>query len=344
MVRYAIKRLLFIPVLLLVLSALIFSLVMFLDPYERLSVFIPNPDAAVAGVPFDELIARYGLDKPFYIQYYDWLKGVVRGNLGWSASARMPVSKALSRYFPATLELMLLSGLLTFAGGIFLGTYAATHHNSLADQLARVGTSVGVSLPDFAFGLAALVIFYAWLGWFPPGRLSPWAKNIVHISEFNRYTGMNMLDAVLNGRLDILVDSLRHLVLPALTYSIGLLSAVLRLMRSSLLETLGRDYVTTARAKGLRERIVIHKHARRNALLPVITLAGSIVARMLGGAVVVEVVFNYPGMGRFIVIAAQGLDFAAILGASLLMGIFIIVVNLIIDFLYMVLDPTVTLG
>ncbi|MCJ2512505.1 MAG: ABC transporter permease [Candidatus Thermoplasmatota archaeon] len=344
MVRYVIKRLLLIPVLLLVLSALIFSLVMFLDPYERLSVFIPNPDAAVAGIPFDELIARYGLDKPFYIQYYDWLKGVFRGNLGWSASARMPVSQALSRYFPATLELMLLSGLLTFAGGIFLGTYAATHHNGLADQLARVGTSVGVSLPDFAFGLAALVIFYAWLGWFPPGRLSPWAKNIVHISEFNRYTGMNMLDAVLNGRLDILVDSLRHLVLPALTYSIGLLSAVLRLMRSSLLETLGRDYVTTARAKGLRERIVIHKHARRNALLPVITLAGSIVARMLGGAVVVEVVFNYPGMGRFIVIAAQGLDFAAILGASLLMGMFIIVVNLIIDFLYMVLDPTVTLG
>lgn len=344
MVRYVIKRLLLIPVLLLVLSALIFSLVMFLDPYERLSVFIPNPDAAVAGIPFDELIERYGLDKPFYIQYYDWLKGVFRGNLGWSASARMPVSQALSRYFPATLELMLLSGLLTFAGGIFLGTYAATHHNSLADQLARVGTSVGVSLPDFAFGLAALVIFYAWLGWFPPGRLSPWAKEIVHISEFNRYTGLNMLDAVLNGRLDVLVDSLRHLVLPALTYSTGLLSTVLRLMRSSLLETLGRDYVTTARAKGLRERIVIHKHARRNALLPVITLAGSIVARMLGGAVVVEVVFNYPGMGRFIVIAAQGLDFAAILGASLLMGIFIIAVNLIIDFLYTVLDPTVTLG
>jgi len=344
MVRYAIKRLLLIPVLLLVLSALIFSLVMFLSPYERLSVFIPNPDAAVAGVPFDELIERYGLDEPFYVQYYDWLRGVFHGNLGWSASARMPVSQALSRYFPATLELMLLSALLTFAGGIFLGTYAATHHDGLADQLARVGTSVGVSFPEFAFGLAALVIFYAWLGWFPPGRLSPWAKEVVHISEFNRYTGMNTLDAVLNGRLDILADSVRHLFLPALTYSIGLLSAVLRLMRSSLLETLGKDYVTTARAKGLRERVVIHKHARRNALLPVITLAGSIVARMLGGAVVVEVVFNYPGMGRFIVVAAQGLDFAAILGTSLLIGVFIIVVNLGIDFLYTILDPTVTLG
>lgn len=344
MVRYIMKRLLLMPVLLLVLSALIFSLVMFLNPYERLAVFVPNPDAGVAGIPFDEIVARYGLDKPFYVQYYDWLKGVFRGNLGWSASARMPVSQALSRYFPATLELMLLSALMTFAGGIWLGTYAATHHNSLADQLVRVGTSVGVSLPEFAFGLATMVIFYAWLGWFPPGRLSPWAKDIVYISEFNRYTGMITLDAVLNGRLDVLADSLRHLVLPALTYSIGLLSAVLRLMRSSLLETLGKDYVTTARAKGLREKIVIHKHARRNALLPVITLAGSIVARMFGGAAVVEVVFNYPGMGRFIVVAAQGLDFAAILGASLLIGIFIIILNLIIDFLYTVLDPTVTLG
>jgi len=343
MVYYILKRLLLIPILLLILSALIFSLVMFLNPYERLSVFIPNPEAAIAGIPFEELITRYGLDKPFYVQYYNWLKELFHGNLGWSASARMSVFKAISRYFPATVELMLLSALITFAGGIFLGTYAATHHNRLADQAARVATSIGVSLPEFVFGLAMLVIFYAWLGWFPPGRLSYWANEIVYLSEFKRYTGMNVIDSVLNGRIDICADALRHLILPALSYSIGLLSVVLRLMRSSLLETLGKDYVTTARAKGLLEKVVIHKHARRNALLPVITVAGSIVARMLGGAVVVEVVFNYPGMGRFIVVSAQGLDFPAILGAALLIGTLIIIVNLIIDFLYTVLNPTVTL-
>jgi len=343
MTRYVIRRLLFIPVVLFVLSVLIFSLVLFLNPYERLAVFLPNPDAAVAGIPFEELVERYGLDRPFYAQYLDWLGGVLRGNLGWSASARMPVSSALAKYFPATVELMLLSAALTFVGGILLGTYAATHRNRPADQVARVITSIGVSLPEFVFGLIALVVFYAWLGWFPPGRLSTWANEAMREASFHRYTGLNMIDAILNGHFSLFLDSLRHLVLPALSYSVGLLSAVLRLMRSSLLEALRQDYVTTARAKGLREKVVIHKHARRNALLPVLTLAGSIVARMLGGAVVVEVIFNYPGMGRFIVVAAQGLDFPAILGASLLIGVLIIIVNLVIDVLYTVLDPTITL-
>jgi peptide/nickel transport system permease protein len=187
------------------------------------------------------------------------------------------------------------------------------------------------------------VLFYAWLGWFPPGRLSSWAEDVVFLSGFKRYTGMNTVDGLLNGRPDVTLDALRHLILPALAYSIGLLSTLLRMTRSSLLETLHKEYVMTARAKGLEERIVIRRHARRNALLPVVTLAGSIVARMLGGAVIVETVFNYRGMGMFIVTAAQGLDFPAILGASLLIGVVIIMTNLVIDLLYMVLDPTVVL-
>ena len=344
MVRYVLQRLLILPVIMFVLSGLIFSLVMFLPPADRLAVFIPNADAANANIPFAELISRYGLDKPFYVQYYNWLTDVVHGNLGWSPSARMPVEEAIARYFPATVELMLLGALIVFIGGIFLGTYSAVHHNQLFDQAARVATIIGVSLPEFVFGLALLVIFYAWLGWFPPGRLSSWAENVVYLSGFHRYTGMNLIDSLLNGRLDVFVDALRHLILPATAYSIGMLSTMLRMMRSSLLETLRKDYVTTARAKGLPERVVIKKHARRNALLPVVTLAGSIVAKMLGGAVIVETVFDYRGMGMFIVTAARGLDFSAILGVSLLIGIIIVLTNLIIDILYTVLDPTVTLG
>jgi peptide/nickel transport system permease protein len=155
---------------------------------------------------------------------------------------------------------------------------------------------------------------------------------------------MYSIDGMLNGRFDIAWDAFKHLLLPALAYSIGLLSTMLRMMRSSLLETLSKEYVMTARAKGLVERIVIRKHARRNALLPVVTLAGSIIARMLGGAVIVETVFNFRGMGMFIVNAAQGLDFPAILGASLVIGVFIIVTNMIVDLLYVTLDPTVALG
>ncbi|PKL08433.1 MAG: peptide ABC transporter permease [Spirochaetae bacterium HGW-Spirochaetae-7] len=344
MIRYVMRRLATLPLILILLSALIFSLVLFLSPYERLAVFIPNADMVGANIPFDELVKKYGLDQPFYVQYFSWLQGIMHGNLGWSPSARMPVAEALSKYFPATVELMIVGALIVFIGGIGLGTYAATHHNKLPDQVARVATILGVSLPEFIFGLLLLVVFYGWLGWFPPGRLSQWAEDVVYLSTFHRYTGMNTVDGILNGRFDVALDALRHLLLPALAYSIGLLSTLLRMMRSSLLETLNKDYVMTARAKGLLERVVIRKHARRNALLPVITLAGSLIARMLGGAVIVETVFNYRGMGMFVVTAAQGLDFSAILGVSLVIGIFIIVTNMIIDLLYVVLDPTIALG
>jgi peptide/nickel transport system permease protein len=344
MAHYILRRLLLLPVIMFILSALIFSLVMFLSPYERLAVFIPNADAVKSNIPYDELVSLYGLDKPFYVQYYEWLKKVLHGNLGWSPSARMPVLEAISRYFPATLELMLLGALLVFPGGIFLGTYAATHHNRPSDQVARVLTIIGVSLPEFIFGLFLLVIFYARLGWFPPGRLSVWAEDIVYLSSFRRYTGMILCDSLLNGRLDIFIDGLRHLILPALGYSLGLLSVMLRMMRSSLLETLQQDYVTTARAKGLLESVVIKKHARRNALMPVVTIGGALVAKMLGGAVIIETVFNYRGMGMFIVTAAQGLDFSAILGVSLLIGLIIILTNLVVDILYVVLDPRVRIG
>lgn len=344
MLWYVARRLAVLPLVLFLLSLLIFSLVLFLNPYERLAVFIPDADVVGGNIPFDELVTRYGLDRPFHEQYLHWLSGLLHGNLGWSPSARLPVGRALATYFPATLELMLLGSVLVFAGGIGLGTYTAVRHNRLADQTARVASILGVSLPEFVFGLALLVVFYGWLGWFPPGRLSQWAEDVVYLGSFRRYTGMNTVDGLLNGRLDVSLDALRHLVLPALAYSVGLLASLLRMMRSSLLETLNKEYVLTARAKGLLERVVIRKHARRNALLPVVTLAGSIVARMMGGAVIVETVFNYRGMGMFIVTAAQGLDFAAILGVSLVIGVFIVVTNLVIDLLYVALDPTVVLG
>ncbi len=343
MFHYILKRLLTLPLILFILSLLIFSLVMFLSPYERLAVYIPNMDVTSMSISYDDLVERYELDAPFYVQYAKWLKGILRGNLGWSPSARMPVSRALRRYFPATIELMLLGGLIIFGGGLFLGTYTAVHHDRLPDQVARVGTIVGVSLPGFVFGLALLVIFYAWLDWFPPGRLSMWAEDVVYLSDFRQYTGMHTIDGLLNGRLDIVADALRHLLLPAIAYGIGMLSVMLRMVRSSMLETLQQDYVTTARAKGLLEKVVVKKHARRNALLPVVTLAGSIIARMIGGTVVVETVFNFRGMGQFMVTAARGLDFPAILGVSLLIGLIIILTNLVIDIMYMFLDPTVTL-
>ena len=343
MIKYLIKRLLLLPVILLFLSMLIFSLVMFLSPYERLAVFIPNADAIGSSIPFDELVVKYGLDKPFYVQYGEWLKGVLHGNLGWSPSARMPVADALKQYFPATVELMFVGGLIVFIGGIFLGTKSAVNHNKIFDQFSRVATTIGVSLPEFIFGLLLLVLFYGIFGILAPGQLSPWAEDLVYLGSFKQYTGFLLLDSLLNGQLRVFWDVLKHLILPATAYSIGLLSVMQRIVRSSLLETLKKDFVTTARAKGLAESVVIKKHARRNSLLPVVTLSGSMIAKMLGGAAIVETVFNYRGMGMFIIVAAQGLDFPAILGSSLLIGVIIVVTNLVVDILYTILDPTVVL-
>ncbi len=341
--KYLLKRLMLLPVILIFLSMLIFSLVMFLSPYERLAVFIPNADAVDSSIPFDELVEKYGLDKPFYEQYFDWLGKVLQGNLGWSPSARMPVGEALLRYFPATVELMLVGILLVFPGSIFLGTMSARRHNKLFDQISRVGTTIGVSLPEFIFGLLLMVFFYGVLGVLPPGRLSGWAEDIVYLGDFRRFTGFMLVDSLLNGNPGIFWDALKHLILPATAYSIGLLSVMQRVVRSSLLETLKKDYVTTARAKGLAESVVVNRHARRNSLLPVVTVSGGMIARMLGGTAIVETVFNYRGMGKFIVTAAQGLDFSAILGASLLIGIIIVLTNLVVDILYTILDPTVVL-
>lgn len=290
------------------------------------------------------VIAKYGLDQPFYAQYGRWLAGILHGNLGWSQSTSMPVSEAISRFFPASAELALLACIPTIFGGIWLGTLAASHHDRLLDHMSRLFAIAGLSLPSFVFALFALMIFYGRFSWFPPGRLSIWAIEVVNSAQFRTYTGMHLLDALLNGNLAILYDALRHLVLPVVTLAYLHWALLLRVTRSSMLETLRQDYVTTARGKGVREDRVIKHHARRNALLPVTTVAGTMVSMMIGGVVITETVFNYNGLGRFAAVAAQQLDMPAVLGFALLFGSVVISANLVVDLVYAYLDPRVKLG
>lgn len=344
MLRYIIKRFLLLPVILLVLSAIIFSFNLFLTPADRLAVFVDNPDI-LRTVDLDELVKKYGLDRPIYIQYWEWLKGVLgQGNLGWSQSARMPVSQALGKYIAATIELMGLSLFWVFTGSIVLGTHAARFKDHLSDQILRVFSTISMAIPEFIFGLILLILLYVINDWFPPGRLSLWATNIVNSDAFTTFTGFYTIDSLLNLRFGIFLNSLRHLLLPSIAIAIGMWTKLFRLMRSSLLETVREEYVSVARAKGLRESVVINKHARINALLPFITQAGLTIIRGLGGAVVVETVFNFRGMGMFLVQAAKTLDFPAILGISMTIGVGIIIVNLLIDIIYTTLDPRVQIG
>ncbi len=187
------------------------------------------------------------------------------------------------------------------------------------------------------------MIFYARLGWFPPERLSDWASQVVQSTAFIRYTQINTIDSLLNGRFDIFVDAVRHLILPVITLAYLNWAYLLRVTRSSMLDTLRQDYITTARAKGLSNRTVIWTHAVSNALIPVVTVAGVTLVSLLSGVVITETVFNYPGMGSFLAEAAVTLDVVSVLGITLFGSVILVLGNLVVDVLYGIIDPRIRL-
>jgi len=342
MTRYIARRLLILPVVLIGLSVLIFAMLQMLDPIERAALYVSSPPKNPSALA--DIIKKYGLDEPIYLQYVHWLNRVVHGDLGWSKTAQMPVFTALASYFPATMELALWSFIPIIVIGVWLGIQAAVHHDGLIDQAARVFSIIGYSFPTFVFGLLVLMIFYAALHWFPPGRLSDWATAIVFSPEFRRYTGMNTVDALLNNRVDIFADALRHLLLPALTLAYVNWALILRVTRSSMLDVIRQEYVTVARAKGLAEHAVINRHARPNAMIPVATIGGLLLIGLLNGVVITETVFNYHGMGWWAANAALNFDAVSVLGITLFDGALLVMANLVVDILYAYLDPRIRLA
>jgi peptide/nickel transport system permease protein len=342
------------PLILFGVTALIFGMLQFLSPEERSALYvrdIPHNEAAMSGI-----IKRYGLDDPIYLQYWHWLVGrydvqgkktvggILRGDFGYSRSQSQPVIELLKRRFPATVELALYSIIPIIILGVYFGIAAAVNQDKFIDQAARVFAIMGYSLPSFIFALLALMVFYAKLHWFPPGRVSDWANAIIGSAVWHNYTYLLTIDSLLNGRVDIFLDAARHLVLPVIVLSTISWAAFLRITRSSMLETLRQEYVVTARAKGLREKDVINGHARPNALIPVATYGGFTVAALLGGAVLTETVFNFPGIGQAAGAAAQNLDVIAVLSFTLLSGMILVITNLIVDVMYAFLDPRVRLN
>ena len=344
MFAYIVRRLLFLPVVIFGVTLLIFMLVQFIDPYKRLTLYV-NENVLSKAKPedFPRLVHKYGLDRPIYVQYADWLKGVLHGDLGYSVSAQLEVGRAIMKYLPASAELALFSILPLIVLSIRMGVFSAVHRDTIWDHGTRVMAITGWSFPTFVAGLLMLLVFYGMLNWFPPGRLSTWTIPVLRSSDFVSYTGLNTVDALLNGNWRLFLDALRHLVAPVITLSYISWALILRVTRSSMLETLQQDYITTARSKGLRERVVVQKHARRNAMIPVATLAGTTVALLLNGVVITETVFNYPGLGRFAAKAALQLDVAAVLGVAIFNGIVMVLANLVVDVMYAVIDPRVRL-
>jgi len=329
--RYAIRRGLTIVPVLLGVSLLVFSFIHLIpgDPALTMLGERATPEKVA------EVRARLGLDRPIWQQYVLYIGKALRGDLGVSIIRGDPVASDLLRRFPATVELATAAIVVAIALGIPIGVASAVWRNSLLDSLARLGALTGVSMPIFWLGLVLAWFFGVQLRVLPTGfRLSSG-------TAFVPWTNFVILDALLQGDWPTLVDAVRHLILPALALATIPLAVIARMTRASMLEVLSREYIRTAEAKGLSRRVVILRHALRNALLPVLTVVGLQVGRLLAGAILTETIFSWPGIGLWVYESIESRDYAIVQGVSLFIAVIVVGVNLLTDVLYAAVDPRI---
>lgn len=332
------RRVLFLPVVMFGVTLIIVLLMQLLTPAQRAASYVRSP-AQLQNL--DQIIRQYRLDDPWYQQYGTWLRAAAGGNLGYSVTAKKPVLDTIRERFPRTAQLALVAIVPVISFGIWLGTQAAVNRDSFVDQFTRILSIFGWSLPTFVLGIWLLVIFYGWLGVFKPGPYSTSFEIQIATGQIKLYTNAYLLDAILNWRWDFFWDAFRHMVLPVVTLVVINSAQIMRVMRSALLDALGQDYVRTARAKGLRDSVVNRRHARRNALIPIVTLSGYTFISLMSGVVITETIFSYPGLGSWGANAASQLDYASILGFAIFTAFVVVLANLAVDILYAVVDPRI---
>jgi peptide/nickel transport system permease protein len=284
------------------------------------------------------LRSELGLDEPLPVQYVDFVRGAVQGNLGTSYRSKQTVAHEVFSRFPATVELAVGAMIIATIIGLIAGTIAATRKNSFFDYSSTAMSLIGVSVPTFWLGIILIIIFGVELKWLPiSGRVDPriGADPNAHFLILNSF---------IHGNWVVFWDALKHLILPAFTLAAWPAAIIARMTRASLLEAMGQDYIRTARAKGLKERTVIVRHVFRNAMLPIITVAGLEFGGLLAGAVVTEQVFSWPGIGKLTVDAITNRDYQIVQGVVILVGVIFIVMNLVVDIVYVWLDPRIRYG
>ncbi|GAA4722103.1 ABC transporter permease [Brevibacillus fulvus] len=283
-----------------------------------------------------EVRHQLGLDQPVWVQYFTYLKGLLVGDFGTSIRTQQPVSHDLLTFFPATIELALLAFVIAIIIGIPLGILSAVKKDTGWDHAGRIFSIAGVSTPVFWSGLVGILIFYKFLDWLPSsGRLD------LAIAPPARITGLYLVDSLFTGNWAAFKNSLWHLLLPAFTLAFAQLAIVTRQVRSSMLEVLGQDYIRTALANGINGPVLLFRYALRNALIPTITVVGLSFGSLLGGAVVTETIFSWPGMGKYVVDSIAYLDFPAIMGFTFVISIGYVLINLLVDIAYYMLDPQI---
>ena len=319
MAKYIVKRLLQLIPVLFGVSLIVFFL---------MRVCAPDPAAIVLGQhatqeSMEAWREANGLNDPIVIQYIDFIKGALTGDLGTSYYTKTPVTQEIISRFPASVL------------GIAIGVISAVRKNSIFDNGGMLLSLVGVSIPIFWLGILLIILFSGTLHWLPStGRIDPALRP-------DTITGFMIIDSILTGNTEALVDALRHMVLPAITLSLYSMAIIARMTRSSMLETLNQDYIRTARAKGVPEKKVNKRHALRNAMLPVATVIGLQLGSLLGGAVLTESVYSWPGIGNYTVQCIMKSDFPVVQGVVLLIAVIFVLMNLIVDVIYAFLDPRI---
>jgi peptide/nickel transport system permease protein len=278
----------------------------------------------------------YGLDKPLPAQYVRYMADLFKGNLGTSFVTRRPVRSDLNAFLPATIELALYALVLGSLLGLVVGTIAAVRRGTAVDVGARFLAIGGLSMPAFWLAMLFQLIFYSRLGWLPfGGRLDTGTVPPPHL------TGLITVDALLTGRVGTFFEALQHLALPVITLALAEIGLMARIVRTSLLEELGEDYVRTAKAKGLSGTAVLLRHALRNALLPAVTVLGLEFGVLAGGVFLVETIFAWPGIGRYAFDAIRASDYNATMGVTLVVALLYVGINLLVDIAYLYLDPRI---
>lgn len=348
---YIARRLILLLPTLLGLTLIIFTVSHVGGNQRLLGEYINTHSKIPVSVQEQQLAERFHLNDPLVVQYFYWLAAFVQGNWGYTQTSIYSgtVLDAIKLFFPNTLILAVLSSILTGLIGIPLGVWSAVRKDSVLDQTTRVVSFVGYSVPLYWLALLLIIVFSttdvcSCLSIFPIGGTA--TVSLIggvdwYVGGISSPTHVLIIDSVIHGRFDILEDALMHLVLPVVTLTYGVMASVLRVMRSSMQDTLSQDYIRTARAKGLDEKTVINVHARRNALIPVATLLGYTIAWLLGGVVLVESVFNYLGIGYWTTQAILNGDVGGIMGATVIFGLTFIFANLAVDIAYGFLDPRI---
>jgi len=344
---YIVRRLIILIPTLIGLTLLVFAIVHLQGNNLLLAQYLnPKLTGPAKEQQLQALIERFHLNEPIYVQYFYWLYQIIIGDWGYTNTPIYsgPVTTAIALFLPNTIMLAIFSAILVWLIGVPLGIYSAVNRDSIGDNTIRVSSFTLYAMPIYLIAIMLIIVFGVYLRILPfNGPVNPllvaeldWYKNGISYP-----THILLLDALIHGNWIVALDALLHLILPALTLALAIMASLIRILRASMLEVLEQDYIRLARSKGIPEKVVINLHARRNALLPVATSFGYTVAYLLGGAVIIEAVFNFPGIGYWTTQALIANDVGGIMAATLLFGLILVFTTLILDILYAFIDPRI---